>query len=292
MREPCRIMTQSTQFWSIISWLVVTLSMLMMMDPFSLTELRWLFLNSQSVSCKNNWKTFLDWCKTCPVLLRCLWMHRFAQIKKCTRCVSFESWLDRRGSLYANRCYRWPLWSLMEKAWSVRSVLSWWSELSGHHFLEPKTNHCSIRCRFLSDTGFRDCLFFLVQDCVVTFLGIWTPSSQFQLSCTCHAHASKTLKSQEMVMTGTDDWSHFSLRWSFPSCSLSYCSPSNKSIQKFYGWYHVMVWSLASYSRRCLGRSADHFAGPWSQTERDQNYFPSCKTLAKDQPNIKISTYV
>ena len=28
----------------------------------------------------------------------------------------------------------------------MRSVLSWWSELSGHHFLEPKTNHCSIRC--------------------------------------------------------------------------------------------------------------------------------------------------
>ena len=91
-------------------------------------------------------KLLKGFCKTCPVLLRCLWMHRFAQIKKCTRCVSFESWLDRRGPLYANRCYRWPLWSLMEKAWSVRSVLSWWSELSGHHFLEPKTNHCSIRC--------------------------------------------------------------------------------------------------------------------------------------------------
>ena len=28
----------------------------------------------------------------------------------------------------------------------MRSVLSWWGELSGHHFLEPKTNHCSIRC--------------------------------------------------------------------------------------------------------------------------------------------------
>ena len=76
MREPCRIMTQSTQFWSIISWLVVTLSILMMMDPFSLTELRWLFLSSQSVSCKNNWETCLDWCNTCPVLLRCHSMHR------------------------------------------------------------------------------------------------------------------------------------------------------------------------------------------------------------------------
>ena len=95
-------------------------------------------------------------------------------------------------------------------------------------------------------------------------------------------------------------------RWSWPvlMTDLTFHSvdPSHPAVyhklfpfqQKMYWWHHVMVWSLASYSRRCLGRSADHFAGPWSQTERDQNYFPSCKTWAgwishtsKSQPTCK-----